>query len=338
MIVGYKREGAPIPLVAIHPFWRKLDCNTPYVEDYTDVVDIGPEIELLLSRFKPPVKIHTRGRKRSGKAREKDISEESTKRDKSGFEYVIQSIKQSSQLDVSIPNQISQAKFMKQPKEEKVNTQRAMLLRKRTMDTERYLNEFPPFLAPFIRNIMDVLGDGHCGYRVVSSFLDMADDGWKDVRHDLLEHIEHHPKLYERVFYDHHRMEELKSSLKCQSSFADNSHCMSMPDMGCVIASCYKIVVVHISKLQCLTFLPLQHPPPPVESQRILCIGYVSGCHVVRLHLTSDSPLPPASRTWERFRSDVASTWITPYLDRMKIFKSFVGHDVDIVDIHDIEE
>ncbi|KAK1258672.1 hypothetical protein QJS04_geneDACA017825 [Acorus gramineus] len=122
MITGYEREGAPIPLVEIHPFWHKFECNTPYVEGYIDAVDIGPEIELLLSRFKvsniaqqketkkcpqelsdpstnlllePPVKIHTRGRKRSGKAREQVITEESTKRDKSGFEYVIQSTKQS---------------------------------------------------------------------------------------------------------------------------------------------------------------------------------------------------------------------------------------------------
>ncbi|KAK1311545.1 hypothetical protein QJS10_CPA07g00666 [Acorus calamus] len=106
-----------------------------------------------------------------------------------------------------------------------------------------------------------------------------------------------------------------------------------MPNMGPVIASFYKIVVVHISKLQCLTFFPLRDAPPPITAHRILPIGYVNGCHFIRLELTPDAPLPLASRTWERYCSDVASSWATLYVDQMTLFKRFIGTDVAVVDI-----
>ncbi|KAK1258460.1 hypothetical protein QJS04_geneDACA017290 [Acorus gramineus] len=363
MIGKYKREGCAIPVAAINPFWRKLGM-TPFIEDFTDEVDIGPEIEMLLERFnhgsiaqqkemkiclkklsdptstillEPTVKVNTKGRKKSGRKRAIALAEESTKRCPSGFEYVLQSVEESVEVGSAIPPQASHSQGAKRSKQSKMSVQRGRVSRSRSVSVEKYIAEFPPFLTPFISNIYDVPGDGHCGFRVVASFLGMSNNGWRDVRTDLLAEIEQHPDEYNLVFYGLAHVQEVKRILNCQSSTVGKEHWMSMPDMGFVIASCYKIVVIHISKHQCLTFFPLRDPPPPVSAHRILSIGYVNGCHFVGLEFTTDSPLPPAARTWDRFRLDMASSWVTPYIERIDRFRALAGTDVAVADVIDLE-
>ncbi|XP_058216724.1 PKS-NRPS hybrid synthetase cheA-like [Rhododendron vialii] len=60
-------------------------------------------------------------------------------------------------------------------------------------------------------------------------------------------------------------------------------HCMTMPDMGHIIASAYNCVIVHLSNVQCLTFLPLQSKPLPSLKRKVITIGFVDGGHVVQI-------------------------------------------------------
>ncbi|KAK1258641.1 hypothetical protein QJS04_geneDACA019259 [Acorus gramineus] len=317
LIAQYKREGRPIPVNAVHPFWRKLGI-TPFVEDFTHEIDIAPEIELLLKRLsdpsatlllEPTVKVNTRGRKKGGKNRSKALAEESTKRSLSGFEYVLRSIENTSK-DASIVSKLSsQAQESQRGKRAKIVVQKAKLLQNRAIGSSIYMSEFPPFLSPFIRNVYDVIGDGHCGFRVVAMFLGMSHEGWREVRNNLLLEIEQRPEEYQLLFYGLDRVEEVKRSLKCQSSYADKEHWMTMPEMGFVIASCYKVIIVHISKNQCLTFFPMRDSPPPISAHRILSLSYVKGCHFVGLDFTPNAPLPPVALSWSRYPLDAASDW-----------------------------
>ncbi|KAK1290861.1 hypothetical protein QJS10_CPB18g00769 [Acorus calamus] len=167
-------------------------------------------------------------------------------------------------------------------------------------------------------------------------FFGMSNEGWRDVRNDLLLEIEQHPDEYNLLFYGLDRVEEMKRSLRCQSSIVGREHWMTMSKMGYVISSYYKIIVVLISMNQCLTFFPIRDPPPPASSHWILCIGYVGSCHFQGLELTLDAPLPPVTTTWERFHLDNASSWVTPYISRMEVFRSLAGTNVALVDDVDL--
>ncbi|KAK1296530.1 hypothetical protein QJS10_CPB15g00896 [Acorus calamus] len=169
-----------------------------------------------------------------------------------------------------------QAGVLQLGKRPKMVVQRSSVLRSRSMGAHKYIDELPPFLTPFILNVHDVLGDGHCGFRVVAYFLKMTNFGWRYVRNDLLIEIEEHPDLNERVFYGWDRVEEVKTSLQCHSYTAGKEHWMIMPDMEFMISSCYKIIVVHISRQQCLTYFPLRDPPPSLlNTHHLLSIGYL---------------------------------------------------------------
>ncbi|KAK1258539.1 hypothetical protein QJS04_geneDACA023544 [Acorus gramineus] len=225
MIAGYRRDGGTIPISEIHPFWQKLGI-TPLIEDFADEVDISPEIDMLFKSFtdgniiqqkeinkvlkklsdptatlllEPVVKVNTKGRKRSRKKRDKALAEESTKRSPSCFEYVLQSVQRLNSVYQVIPMQALEASNPKQCKRPKMVVQRGRVLHNRAIEGEKYMAELPPFLSPFISSIYDVIGDGHCGFRVVASFLGMANEGWRDVRNNLFFEIEQHLDMYMRV-------------------------------------------------------------------------------------------------------------------------------------------
>ncbi|KAK1278378.1 hypothetical protein QJS04_geneDACA016887 [Acorus gramineus] len=337
MIAEYKREGCPIPISAVHPFWRKLGI-TPFNENFTDEIDFAPEIELLLKRFndgnavqqkeikrslqkltdpsatlllEPTASVNTRGRKKGGKNRSKALAEKSTKRSPSGFEYVMQSAENSNHVAHVGPTQSLRAQYYQRDKRVKMVMQKSKILHNRSVGSGAvYMSEFSSFLPPFINNVYDVIGDVHCGFHVVAMFLGMSNEGWREVSNDLLLEIEEHPEEYQLLFYGLDHVEEVKRSLRCQSSYAHRENWMTMPEMGFVIASCYKVIVVHISKNQCLTFFPLRDPPPPISVHRILGLGFVKGCHFVGLDFTPDAPLPPAALSWIRYRLDQASGWV----------------------------
>ncbi|XP_038693155.1 uncharacterized protein LOC119991044 isoform X2 [Tripterygium wilfordii] len=170
-----------------------------------------------------------------------------------------------------------------------------------------------------------VTGDGHCGYRVIASYLGLGDDGWKKVCLDLLQDLKNNHAKYNKVLSPLTSTEELTASVDCMGTFADVKHWMTMPSMGNVISSCYKIAVVHISDVQCLTFFPLRDPPPFEANNDILTIGYINGSHFVRLELTTDSPLPPVSKIWLQYSHRTARHWITQYTSRIDKFKSIMS-------------
>ncbi|KAK1322100.1 Dynamin-2A [Acorus calamus] len=140
-------------------------------------------------------KVNTRSHKKNGKKRVKVIQEESTKRNRSGFEYVLQSVEKSI-VSEAFPPTHSQMKDRPLSKRSKIDAQWSRVLRHRFMGCNKYKNEFSDFLSPFIINSRDVPEDGRCGYQVVVAFLEMLNEGWRDVRNNLLLEIEQHLDEY----------------------------------------------------------------------------------------------------------------------------------------------
>ncbi|KAK8931355.1 hypothetical protein KSP39_PZI017074 [Platanthera zijinensis] len=163
----------------------------------------------------------------------------------------------------------------------------------------------PPHISNYIIDVVDVLGDGHCGYRVISNGLEM-EDNWLQVRKELSQELQKKEELYEQIFGKVRGL-ELLDSLDCVVVPAPLDKWMTMPDMGLIIASCYNIKLVHFSMFQYFTFLPL-HSPLPVL-QRTIYMRFIQGNHFVRLCMRDDCPLPPTISIWGRYHEELAEKW-----------------------------
>ncbi|KAH1205269.1 hypothetical protein GmHk_16G046009 [Glycine max] len=75
------------------------------------------------------------------------------------------------------------------------------------------LDQFQPFMHDFIDKIVDVKGDGNCGYRSVAGLLGMGQDSWSVVRNHLLKELANFSEDYIKLFGGTERFEELRMSL-----------------------------------------------------------------------------------------------------------------------------
>lgn len=193
----------------------------------------------------------------------------------------------------------------------------------------KYADLFPVEFKGYISHIVDVLTDGNCGFRVIADCLGLDEDQWRQVRRDLLNELHTNISLYFNVFGSAARIKELTVILNYFESHPHVDHWMTMPDMGHLIASRYDVVVHLISRQQCLTFLPLRTAPPvSIHQRKEFGIGFVGGCHFVRIFLKTGHPVPPIALSWKKFHLDCATEWATPYADRVEEFKQVIGSDV----------
>ncbi|KAG5564780.1 hypothetical protein RHGRI_000851 [Rhododendron griersonianum] len=204
--------------------------------------------------------------------------------------------------------------------------------------TSDFINQFPEAIRPYIESVKNVESDGKCGFRSISAFMKEdcgGEHGWKEVRKDLLQELDTNFSLYEKVAATTRRAWELHFILNCSESPAPTGKWMTMPDMGHLIASTYNCVLVHLSKNQCLMFLPLRSKPLPSMRRKVIAIGFVDGGHSV--FLKNDSPMPPIACNWTIFHDHVAKNWGVPYAAAIKKFNEIIGNDVATKEVIDVD-
>ena len=121
-----------------------------------------------------------------------------------------------------------------------------------------YIDACPDGLRPYIQHIKDVKADGNCGFRAIADLLGFGEDGWLRVRKDLLLELQCHSEHYSALYAVEGRIDELTHTLSYFEDCPPYDRWMTMPDMGHLIASCYNVVLYHLSLQQCLTFLPFK--------------------------------------------------------------------------------
>ena len=111
-----------------------------------------------------------------------------------------------------------------------------------------------------------------------------GDDGWKQVRKDMLNELIYNRPLYDWLFCEIGRYNEL---LKILDYFEDSpagiDKWMTLPDMGHIITSCYNVVLISLSSNLCLTFLPLRSVPEPLALRKTIAITFVNGNYFVKV-------------------------------------------------------
>ncbi|XP_058751582.1 uncharacterized protein LOC131624671 [Vicia villosa] len=63
-----------------------------------------------------------------------------------------------------------------------------------------FIKEIPIFMHKYIKWIVNVEGDGNCGYRAVSSLLGNGEDSHTLVRHQLIQELKTHKDSYTRLY------------------------------------------------------------------------------------------------------------------------------------------
>lgn len=76
-----------------------------------------------------------------------------------------------------------------------------------------FVDAFPQALRSYIHHVKDVAADGHCGYRAIVALLGYGEDGWVQVRRDLLNELESYSVHYSALYGSENRVYELKHSL-----------------------------------------------------------------------------------------------------------------------------
>ena len=102
-------------------------------------------------------------------------------------------------------------------------------------------------MRPFVEEIVNVKGDGHCGFRVVARHLGMDEEDHELVRQTLIQELRNHNSNYMPIYDTEERYNKILNGLhppKCTIGIAPVDKWLITPDMGHIIASCYNRAVV----------------------------------------------------------------------------------------------
>ncbi|XP_050378300.1 uncharacterized protein LOC126795515 [Argentina anserina] len=285
-IAEYKRKGLHIPLECINSHWRQLPRLKPY------------------TRTREPKVHQTMKRPR--------LSE-----DIGGFQQLTNTYAHSA---ISLPSTVESEDNAPnagpsivpstqewQPRDEVYGIQQT------TTKQLEFADICPLELRPYILDIKDVPRDGHCGFRAMASFLGYSEEvGWAKVREDLKYELLMNSFHYTQLFGSDQRVNELLDALAYSESegICSQKHWMTMPDMGHIIASCYNILLIHLSSVQCFTFFPLRTAPiiKSISSPKEMVIGFVED-HFVQVYLKAGHPMPPPIPAPTKKKSHEATIW-----------------------------
>ncbi|XVF71181.1 hypothetical protein PTKIN_Ptkin12aG0015800 [Pterospermum kingtungense] len=193
------------------------------------------------------------------------------------------------------------------------------------------IDSFPSFIQQYVVDIIDVKSDGHCGFRAIAALLGFGEDDWSQVRKDLITELSNFRSFYDSFYGSDAIVAELLDALSCFIIPAPCKNWMTLPDMGHLVATRYNVVLVHISKKQCFTYLPLRSSPPSLLQHREIVIGFVDNNHFVQVSMHPNSPIPPIVPNWRSFRHECAVGWEALYLRRIEAFDSIIPKHYAIV-------
>ncbi|GAU20665.1 hypothetical protein TSUD_230790 [Trifolium subterraneum] len=301
--------------------------------DYSMKLQIRDQLRQIaypeITSLTPPVKqLDTKGAKKRGRSSKCNSS---TTRSPSYWEYI----------DAQYPDsQTSQS----QPSKPKRKTARIGTLSPNAIPGRsiRYIEYMPPFMHSHIEDIIDVKGDGHCGFRVAAEYLNKGEDCQGLIRHKLIRELTMFRKEYLNIYGTEKRLQYILDGLyppkvMPKSGIAPPEKWFMFPDMGHILATAYNRIVVELTKHQIghsETFFPLRGRPLLDPSSRIMCIGMVPN-HFVYVKLKAGCPLPPTCKEWKTHRASEAETWEDTFLDRMAEFDELMKNEKGEMDTNE---
>ncbi|KAI5664705.1 hypothetical protein M9H77_24028 [Catharanthus roseus] len=144
----------------------------------------------------------------------------------------------------------------------------------------------------------NVVGDGNCGFRVISNFLFGDENHWVEIHRRLSYDLRHCMHVYEQSFGTVERVTELIMKTNWEEGSAPPEYLMNTPDHLYVIANTFNLCVVFIGRSESTTVLPLVSNVDGAAGT--IFIGLIEELqHFIQLQLVDGCPLPPLQVQWE---------------------------------------
>ncbi|XP_050233242.1 PKS-NRPS hybrid synthetase cheA-like [Mercurialis annua] len=316
-------SGNPISLDSMYPFWMKLvilgdGMDTSAQADYAsfrseehqyfheiaeEVMTKDPLMLRDISRIvrerlhpedlgyrEPEVKNNVKGRPKGSK---------STKRDPSRHEYKDR-----------VRGRLKSSQGQQNPASTSASSQNAEVI--------------PRFIFPFVEELVDVCGDGNCGFRVVADYIYGDQEMWGLTRMNIANELSAHPLRYDGLCVD--GLEAAITRINWEGESCGPRNWMQVWDDLYPIATLFNKAVIYIQGGtlpetrfgSCsYTVLSLHSSEVHSRSSKEIVILYISGrSHFVRLNLQDNFHVPPITSMWFNHRDRTVMSWDTLYGSR----------------------
>ncbi|XP_057485845.1 uncharacterized protein LOC130772121 [Actinidia eriantha] len=327
-LAHYRYFAILIPLQSINAHWRMLSMDihefndegarpnrTSHVVDILDRMD--PHIrEHMIDRFinmadpsQSTVRAPSYNTEHRGRPKGKD--EQSRRRSFLSFEYASTSGSRVTQPKATFQGRGRQG--------------RGLGVRNSPI-RDTYIEKLPVALQRYISHTIDVQADGHCGFRAIAALIGYGEEGWSQVRFELMEEIQQNKDLYDHFYPDQNLVDNLLFSLNWFEPWAPQMYWMDSMPLGIVIALRYNLVLHTFGENvgSCFTHLPLRTPPVSNQERREIAIAHV-GNHFVQLFLHSHYPVPPIPMWWWQHSAYEAKGWAARYETRVHLWYEVIG-------------
>ncbi|GFY85661.1 hypothetical protein Acr_04g0003990 [Actinidia rufa] len=186
---------------------------------------------------------------------------------------------------------------------------------------DTYNEKLPVDLQRYISHTVDVQPDGHCRFRAIAALIGYNEEGWSQVRLELIEEIQQNKDLYDQLYLDQNLVANLLFSLNWFEPWAPEMYWMDSMPLEIVIASRYNLVLHTFGEniASCFTHLPLRAPPVPNQERREIAIAHV-GNHFMQVFLHPHYPVPPIPTWWWQHSSYEAKGWAARYRTRVHLW------------------
>ena len=185
-----------------------------------------------------------------------------------------------------------------------------------------YIWDLPPVIQPWVEEIFDVDGDGHCGFRAVAFCLERGEGDYMEIRSEMIGELKKQREFYKKVNPFYTVEEHLKSLSAPSAGPCGEKYWMGMPGMGRAIANAFQRPVFFYSQLESQSFFP--DFVGPNENRPITFAFISSKRHFVALTFTDINKIPvpkPVGFVQESF-SEAHLAWRVKYQNCIDMYES----------------
>ena len=189
----------------------------------------------------------------------------------------------------------------------------------------------PRIFRDYIQGVVDVKGDGNCGFRAISSFVFGNEENWRAVREAAASELKTERELYENYYID---VDESINRIEWFEENCPRRNWMISPNDLYPIATYFNLIIISISfgtnessTASCCTIFPSYVSDRGVSARsQVICIALIPQIdHYVRLNVSETCPMPPFPYRWLRFRKDCVKNWERPFKDRLDKWQSLAS-------------
>ncbi|EGF98526.1 uncharacterized protein MELLADRAFT_69237 [Melampsora larici-populina 98AG31] len=181
------------------------------------------------------------------------------------------------------------------------------------------------WLKPYVIDVREVRGDGHCGFRSIAVSLGQSQDAWSDIRQRMHETFSNMPNVFTRTSFHESRTAALARLATTKPNVtSEQQYWLSMPGWGGVIATTFDRPVLYYepgsNSQMTFPYITPHNNNPPI----VLAWADYHFCSLLLDFTIPNFPAPRLCPTWRRFSSTDASNWTDPWTQLIETHTAFL--------------